>query len=159
MDIATLTGQRPMTEEEAAAWAAQQATDAPTLGAVQADAMRRIDADVDAVVIAVVGARVDEYSQAEAQARDYAAGGYTGDVPPYVADHAGVREWTAQAAADDILATATAWRGAQAAMRAARLARKQAVRTAADAEAVRAELVTWRGTINAIRTALGLGAA
>lgn len=129
-------------------------------GAVAA-AVRRIDADVDAITVGVIGGRADEYTRAEVDAKAYAAAGYTGTVPPYVADYAAVMQtthgWTAQQAADDILATAAAWRGAQDAMRAQRLGAKAAVRSAADVVGVDAVMAAWAGFLGMLRGQLGVG--
>lgn len=136
---------------------------AAALQAAVAASVRRIDADVDAITVAVVGGRADEYTRAEADAKAYAAAGYTGTVPPYVADYAGIMEttsgWTAQQAADDILATATAWRAAQDAMRAQRLAAKASIRAAESVSAIDDVMAAWAGFVGALRSQLGLGGA
>ncbi|MDP2369345.1 hypothetical protein [Rhodoferax sp.] len=125
----------------------------------RADAVKKIDAETDALIGAVIGNRASEYERAEAQAIAYAAAGYTGPVPSSVqswADAKVAQGWTTQMAADDILATANAWRPAQEAIRAQRLLRKEQARAAADPAAVAGVLAQWAGFLAAIRGQLGV---
>lgn len=129
------------------------------LGTARADALKQIDTEVDALIGAVIGNRASEYERAEAEATSYTASGYTGPVPSCVqswADAKVAQGWTAQMAADDILATANAWRPAQDAIRAQRLLRKEQARAAVDAAAVDAVLAQWAGFLVAIRGQLGV---
>lgn len=82
------------------------------------------------------GALVDqEYLAAENAAQSFKDAGYPStDVPPEVQAWADAAGMTATAAADDILATATAWRDALAQIRALRLQGKADVDAAADAD-------------------------
>lgn len=119
--------------------------------------MQKIDADTDALYAAVIGNRAAEYTVAEAEATAFADGGYTADpAPASVASWATAKGWTAQAAADDIIATASAWRTAQAAIRANRLLRKEQARTAADLAALATTRAQWAGFVAAIREKLGV---
>ncbi len=118
----------------------------------------RIDADADAIYGAVLGNRAQEYTLAESEALAYQAAGYAGAAPASVQAWADAKAATAQWAADDILATAAAWRGAQAAIRANRLLRKEQARTSADSEAVAQVAAQWAGFIAAVRAQLGLPA-
>ncbi len=131
--------------------------EAIALPELQTTAVLRIDADADAIYGAVIGNRGEEYRTAESEASAFIAGGYTGDAPPSVAGWATAKGWTAQQAADDIAATAAAWRGAQAAIRAQRLLRKEQVRSAADSAALDTALAAWGGFAAAVRQQLGLG--
>lgn len=131
---------------------------AARLAAEKLSACLSIDADADAIYGAVQGNRIEEYRTAEAEALTYRAAGYAGTVPPSVAGWASAKGWTATQAADDILATAAAWRGAQAAIRAARLARKEQVRAATDAAGIAAALAAWGAFRAGVRAQLGLGA-
>ncbi len=115
--------------------------------------LKKIDADTDAIYLAVQGNRGPEYQLAETDAVAYKAAGYTGTVPASVQSWATAKAQTAQWSADDILTTATAWRGAQASIRANRLARKEAARTASDLSPVTTQ---WDGFVKAIKTALGV---
>jgi len=143
----------PMTDEEVAQFRSPQV---PLSKRIES-ALQQIDRDTDRIYTETVGARVEEYRQAEADALAFKEAGYAGDVPPFVADHLAAKEgWTAQQAADDILATAAAWRGAQAQIRANRLQCKELARKAADPAGVEAALQQWAGFVAAIRTALGL---
>lgn len=125
----------------------------------RAAAVKKIDTDTDVLIATVIGNRATEYERAEAQATAYAAGGYTGPAPACVqswADAKAAQGWTAQMAADDILATANAWRPAQDAIRAQRLLRKEQARAAVDSAAVDAVLAQWAGFLVAIRGQLGV---
>ena len=138
------------TAEGVAAHAAQLATASAAL-------VKQIDEDTDALYAAVIGNRAAEYTAAETEATVFADGGYTADpAPASVASWATAKGWTAQAAADDIIATATAWRTAQAAIRAARLLRKEQARTAADLAALATTRAQWAGFVAAIREQLGV---
>jgi len=130
----------------------------PTLPELKSAAVKHIDNDTDALYGAVIGNRASEYVEAEAQANAYAAASYTGAVPDCVASWAAAKvaqSWTAQQAADDILATAAAWRTAQASIRAHRLLRKEQARLAEDAAGVDAALAQWAGFLTAIKGQLG----
>lgn len=132
------------------------AAQSAALSRARAAVVKQIDEDTDALYAAVIGNRAAEYTVAETEATAYAGAGYTGTVPASVASWATAKGWTAQQAADDINATAAAWRTAQAAIRAARLLRKEQARTAAslaDLSNVRAQ---WVGFVAAIRGQLGL---
>lgn len=148
-------------EQQAAAQAVMDANlptlDAPsTLAQLRVSRVKEIDADTDALIGAVIGNRASEYERAESQATAFAAGGYAGDVPECVDSWAVAKGWNVQHAADDILATAAAWRTAQAAIRAARLLRKEQVRGAADEAAVDVAMGQWTAFLKGIRTALGV---
>lgn len=131
----------------------------PTLAELRVAAVKKIDNDTDALIGAVIGNRASEYELAEAQAKAYAAAGYTGAAPDCVASWAAAKVaqgWTAQQAADDILATAAAWRTAQASIRAHRLLRKEQARLAEDAAGVDAALAQWAGFLTVIKGQLGV---
>jgi hypothetical protein len=162
-----------VTAEQAASWTSLMVEDpqaevlalvpvpAPSLAAQLATAsaalVKQIDADTDALYAAVIGNRAAEYTVAEAEATAFADGGYTADpAPASVASWATAKGWTAQAAADDIIATATAWRTAQAAIRANRLLRKEQARTAADLAALTTTRAQWAGFVAAVRAQLGV---
>jgi hypothetical protein len=113
----------------------------------------KIDADTDAIYQAVQGERAMEYVRAESEAAAYVEAGYLGTVPSSVASWATAKNQTSTWAADNILATAAQWRGAQAAIRANRLARKEDARTTTDLDQVAAQ---WNGFLVGIRAALGL---
>lgn len=118
--------------------------------------IRQIDADADAIYTAALGNRATEYAEAEAQAQSYAEAAYTGAVPAYVQAWADATGNTAQWAADSILATATAWRTAQTAIRTKRLAHKEAARRAADFDALDLVKSSWTAAVHAIRAQLGV---
>lgn len=145
-----------MSAPEEAAFIAQRTADQPTLASRTAAALLRIDADVDAIYVATLSNRAEEYSLAETEAKAFISAGYTGTAPASVSSWATAKAWTTRQAADDIAATAAAWRNAQSAIRAARLARKEQARTAADAAALATVLAAWAGFVAAVRTQLGL---
>ncbi len=124
----------------------------PTPEALQADALRQIDRDVDAIYADVIGHRATEYEAAESDARAYQAAGFSGDVPPSVASWVTASGMDAEAAALDILAEADAWRGAQQQIRAQRLLAKAGVRAGETSETMAA----WGGIVQQLRLALGV---
>jgi hypothetical protein len=133
-----------------------QPADVPTLAQQRAVAIRRIDADADAIYGDVLGNRGEEYKGAEADAKVFKTAGYAGTVPPGVSSWVAASGMTAQGAADDILATADNWRGAMAQIRANRLARKKAVEAAADQAGIDTAMAQWNGFATAMRAALGI---
>lgn len=124
---------------------------------IKAKAIQAIDVDVDKIYADVIGNRGTEYAEAEREALDFKAAGYTGPVPPTVQSWATVKNWTPQAAADDIIGQATAWRNAALSIRANRLKEKEAIRVAASMDEINAAQARWTGFRTAIRTALGIG--
>ena len=74
--------------------------------------------------------RAIEYRQAEQEAMQQKATGYTGQAPPTVHTWATVKGWTDKDAADDIIATAALWNKALYTIRDIRLFAKEAVRIA-----------------------------
>jgi hypothetical protein len=82
-----------------------------------------------------------EYEQAEAAAKVYQAAGYAGEAPAAVHAWAEATGMTAQAAAENILATASAWRAKLDEIRRIRLVGKAAVTAAADPAAALAEVL------------------
>lgn len=119
--------------------------------------IKQIDTDADAIYTAVIGNRQTEYQLAESEANSYKTAGYAGTVPSSVQCWASAKNQTAQWAADDIIATATAWRGAQAAIRANRLQRKEDVRNAATAAQLSTAKQSWESFRATIRSQLGVG--
>lgn len=112
------------------------------LAAALVVAMAQIDRAADAARGLVVGdpLRAQEHERAANEAHVFAAGGYAGDMPPYVkawADAAGLEP---KAATDSILAEAEAWNAALLAIRIIRLKGKQDVLKATSHDS--AEVVT-----------------
>ncbi len=116
----------------------------------------RIDADCDDIFAAVVGNRLSEYSASEADATAYKTAGYTGQVPMNVHCWALAKGQSDQWAADNILATAEQWRGAQSLIRANRLGRKEDVKNSANAERVTIAMNAWDAFLVVIRKQLGI---
>lgn len=76
-----------------------------------------------------------EYEEREAQAHAYKDAGYTGPVPPRVAEFATPAGMPAQAAADLILSQSVNLRTAQSALSALRMRKYEVLRAATDAQA------------------------
>lgn len=116
--------------------------------------VKQIDADADVIYAAALGNRATEYAQAETEAQAFKDN--CGAVPPYVQAWATATGKSASWAADNILATATAWLTAQTAIRTNRLALKESAKRAADVEALNAVRAQWSAFIAAIKAQLGL---
>lgn len=141
------------------AWAVLAAYPAPPavdLAALIKAATTKIDADADKIYGDVVGNKGEEYRSAEADAKAFIAALYTGTAGGGVTSWATAKGWTNTQAADDIITQATAWRGAQAAIRANRLVRKEAVKAAVDLTALNTAMAQWAGFAAAIRGQLGV---
>lgn len=124
----------------------------PTPEQLQADALRRIDADVNALYADVVGPRAPEYDLAERDAQAWVDAGHTGTAPAAVASWAAASGQSEADAAADILSKAAAWREAMAQVRAQRLAAKAGVR----AGSVDGALADWSAFIAAMRLQQGV---
>lgn len=129
----------------------------PMLDECIAALVNEIDNDADAIYSAALGNRATEYAEAEAQAQVFADVGYAGSVPAYVQAWADASDETAKWAADDILATAGAWRAAQIAIRTKRMTAKAGARAAAEIDRLEAVKVEWKAFVVAIRAQLGVG--
>jgi len=116
----------------------------------------KIDTDVDALIRKVIGERTSEYELAEKEANAYKAAGYTGTVPGSVSAWATAKSWKPKVAADSIIATAAAWRSAQASMRATRLLSKEQARVAVDVTALDAIKVQWDEFMVALKLQLNV---
>lgn len=112
---------------------------------------KKVDEDVDLIYEQAVGNRSLEYTTAEQQALAYKTAGYTGAVPPSVASWVVASGLKANAASDNILAQAAAWRGAVEAIRANRLLAKKRI-----TDGVPTAMAQWNGFVAAIRGQLGL---
>lgn len=138
-------------------WASENTAtpaDVPSAASIKATNIKKIDADVDAIYESAIGNRATEYSEAEAQATSYKTAGYTGTVPAYVASWLSNNTkgfTTATQAADDILAQASGWRNAAAAIRSNRLLAKKNL-----TNDVSTAMAQWNGFVTAIRGSLGI---
>jgi hypothetical protein len=120
-----------------------------------AELVSLIDSQTDAIYGAVLGNRGTEYELAEQEATAYKAAGYPTTAPTSVVSWATAKQWTNQQAADDIIATATAWRSAMAAIRSKRLLCKQLATSSV--ASVRADAsVEWAEFVTAIKQQLGI---
>jgi hypothetical protein len=119
-------------------------------------ALIKIDADADKIYGDVVGNKSEEYRSAEADAKAFIAANYTGTAGSGVTSWATAKGWTTTQAANDIIAQATAWRGAQALIRAQRLGKKEAVKAAGDLAVLNTAMAQWTGFVTAIRGQLGV---
>lgn len=86
-----------------------------------------------------------EYELTRDQAAMYAAGGYEGDVPPCVASWVEATGMSAQAAADNILATAAAFEAVLEQTRYIRLVGKADIRSAETVVEVEQKYAYWVG--------------
>lgn len=105
--------------------------------------LKKVDADVDLIYAAKIGNRGPEYDQTRDDAIAFKAAGYTGDVPSSIQSWATAKNWTAQQAADDILATAAYWAQARDIIRQYRLAAKESARNAEGLTALETAQKQW----------------
>ena len=119
---------------------------------------QQVDTEADAARLKIAGdpLRVVEYERAATEAQAFKDAGYTGATPPTLASWAEANNWTAQQAADDILAVSAAWNYALYALRDIRLKGKEAIKAAADAETATAAATAASDQIKAILAAMGL---
>lgn len=142
-----------MTPDEAIAFEASRAVD---FNQLKQSYLKRVDTDVDAIMRDCIGERATEYQRAESQARAYKAASYSGTVPTTVRVWAETKLWTNQQAADDIIAQADAWIGAQDAIRENRLKTKEAYRISTTEAQLNSVKASWGGFVSYIRNALGV---
>lgn len=118
----------------------------------------QIDAAAEVARMAVIAKQTNtlEYTRAEIQARAFKAAGYPADnVPSSVSSWAEAKHrdnWTAQQAADDIIATADDWYGLLDEIRRLRLIAKEDVRHGADVDAVRARVTQFAADLASLTT-------
>ena len=119
-----------------------------------------IDSEADIVRAMVVGdpVRAFEYQWAEQEAIAFKSAGYpSAAVPSSVSAWAEAKGWTAQAAADYILAAAQTFRSVMTAIRNTRLIGKEQIRAAVDDEAAaEAAYQTAMQTFATIRQQVGM---
>lgn len=130
---------------------------AADLQAARPAAITKIDADVDAIYLAMMGERATEYSLAESDANAYKTAAYpVTPVPVSVQAWASAKALTTTWAANDILATATNWRTVQGNIRTNRLAKKEAVRAATAQAGIDTAMTAWAAFVATTRTQLGI---
>lgn len=134
---------------------------ATPLSDVKTAAQRRVDSDAGRITTDTIGGLAEEYATAERHALEFQTAGFLPPVPASVqswSDAKAIRGivFTPQQAAEDILATAAAWRGALDTIRQQRLNAKAYIDMASDAAAVDAAYSAWLGFVSAIRAQLGL---
>lgn len=123
----------------------------PVAAEARAASILQIDADTDSLIRSVIGERSSEYELAEKEAFAFKVAGYPVTVPSSVSAWAAAKGWTAKAAADSIIATATNWRSAQSTLRAERLLRKEQARTAVDAAALDLVAAQWAAFLTTLK--------
>lgn len=131
-------------------------TDAQQLANSQPALCAMIDATADAVYIAIGGpspGRLAEYEQAKSDALAYQAANWSGNVPATVQCWATASNITAEAAAQSIIATATAWENVLTGVRSARLIGKAAVNAATTTAAAQAAAQTAVANVQAAASA------
>ncbi len=117
----------------------------------------KVEADVNAIIYAVVGEKGREYSDAFADALAFETAGFTGTPPESVAEWAAIKGQTDEWAAKNVLATGRKWMDAQKLIRRTRLQRKEDALQAVDFTALEAVKVQWDGFVAALRVQLGIG--
>lgn len=115
-------------------WDGEHLTPPPPPPFDRAAAALRIDEAVAAIYGRFTRFQL-EYTEREAQAQAYKDAGYTGDVPPRVAEFATPAGMPAQAATDLILQQAVNLRTAQGELSALRMRKYEVLRAATDAQA------------------------
>lgn len=134
--------------------AARRWISAPTLAAVQRDALIAVDDAAGlarARVITVAPGQEAVYLRKREQATAYAAAGYVGAAPPYIAAEAAATGVSAEALAREVLRLAAQWDDLLSpAIEAARIAGKAAVRAATTPEAAQAALQAALGALATI---------
>jgi hypothetical protein len=148
---------RDATEEEIAEI---EARCADSLDRTKAEAIAKSYRDVDKVTEDAIGRRSEEYKDAAAAARAYAAAGYEGavdeDISSYAQFNPTGKAQTNQWAADQIIARADAMEAAKKSMRSKRFEHQAAMRAATTAEELAVAVAAWDAFIAATRAELGL---
>lgn len=121
-------------------------------------ALIQINNDDNKIYADVVGNKTTEYLDAAADAKAFKDAGYpVSTVPKSVQSWADAKlTWTAQQAADDILAQQVAWKAAAEVIREVRLREKEAVKRATTIEEIEAAMFIWNNFVVSIRTQLGV---
>lgn len=133
-----------------------QLVDTPSLATLKQAFILKVDADIDAIYGVIVGNRYAEYQDAATEAKTFKDALYLGTAGASVTSWATVKAQTNTWAADDILATANAWKGAQAQMRNVRLTHKENARVATTNAQLQAVQASWAATLIAVKNALGI---
>lgn len=133
---------------------------AQQLEAGKAQAIARTYTDVDRVYADAVGNRTEEYKDAEADARAFAASGYTSTPSANITSFAlrnptGTAQ-TNQWAADQIIARADAFASAKLSMREQRFGHQASIREATTQADLDTAVTSWTTYISQLRTQLGL---
>lgn len=125
-----------------------------TLADRRSSAIAKTYADVDEVYTIAIGNRAEEYKQAEADARAYAAAGYTGTPTAYVSGWATAKGLTNQQSADAIIARADALTAAKLSLRNQRFVSQAAMSAATTRSELDAAVATWDAYVAATKAAL-----
>lgn len=165
-------GMVPVFSEEDQSWelvlasaaAMNTGEEPPAFEQQRAYAIQLVDAEVDAIIWAVVGNRAQEYLTAEQEARAYLESLLGNDsttdepapVPPYVMADVNAHNRTPEEAAQAILGHAATWRAASLEMRTLRLFYKVQMGKTATAEDLAAVQQRWATMIGAVRLQLAL---
>lgn len=122
-----------------------------------ADAVARCYADIDAIYAAAIGNRQAEYTDAEADARAFVAGGVaTENIAGFARANPTGTEQSNLWAAEQIIARADAFRAAQVAMRSQRFDTQAAMRACATPAALAQVVYLWNAFILGLRAQLGI---
>ena len=134
--------------------------DTVSLSEHKSAAVNKTYKDVDLVYDDAIGSREKEYTDAEAEARRFAAAGYTGpvnsDVSAYAQYNPTGQQQTNQWAADQIISRADAFAMAKRLMRSTRFACQAQMQASTTAEQLAAAVAIWVDFISTLRSQLGL---
>lgn len=134
--------------------AAEYAVAHPFTPSVVSDAIAKTYSDVDAIYAMAIGNRAEEYKQAEADARAYAAAGYTGTPTAYVSGWAAAKGLTSQQSADAIIARADALVAAKLSLRNQRFTSQAAMSAATTRAELDTAVAAWNAFVAATKVAL-----
>lgn len=130
--------------------------DTPSLSELKNAFILKIDVDVDAIYASVVGNRFVEYQDASIEAKAFKDNGYTGEAGSSITSWASVKGQSLKWAADDILATAAAWKIVQSNLRMLRLTHKEQSRVSVSKSQLETVQTSWQSALVSIKTMLGL---
>jgi len=152
----------PFTGAELDAWTAANAiAQAAVFPNAKAAFILQVKSEAGTLTQQVLQGLGSEYELAEEEATAFKVAGYPATIPLSVADEVASKAAkgitiTATVACNNILAAATGWRNAQAALRRNRLTVTSAASVVVDADALDAIKASWSEFITALRTTLGI---
>lgn len=134
--------------------AAEYAQAHPFTPAAVSAAISKTYTDVDTIYALAIGNRAEEYKQAEADARAYAASGYTGTPTAYVSGWATTKGLTNQQSADAIIARADALTAAKLSLRNQRFVSQAAMLAATTRAELDTAIAAWDAFVASTKVSL-----